>query len=186
MRVMRLCRNCGGPRQWKKIRPEGARQSRFECIDCGSPTRRIKGQRKKATMPPALYDQSLLVKEADRLWRQVIYMKASRYIEGPQGAMGECPRCFKFTNLQAMHVFSRSILRTRHDLDNGIPGCAGCHMYLTRHPDLHSAFCEAYLGPSVYEQLNYRAHLRARAKLDLKMTILYLRRMLGAEREAAT
>jgi hypothetical protein len=165
MRATRQCQNCDKPVDWQKVRPIGANRARFACVNCGAATRRIKGRRKKDTMPAGLYGYRQKVKVADDLWRHLIYKKAKD---------GECARCHKVRGLQAMHVFPRGHYKhIQFELDNGIPGCAGCHRYLTNDHEEHRDFCIGFLGEQRYEALRMRSLSRGKADIDL--VILYLR-----------
>ena len=43
--------------------------------------------------------------------------------------IGHCEKCFKETNLQCAHIFSRRHKWLRYELNNGLCLCAGCHLY---------------------------------------------------------
>lgn len=178
LKTDRFCPRCNAPRMWRKVRPDGARASRFECVECGAGTKRIKHRAKKTTMPAGLYNYRGQVKEANDLWRRFIYMKAKRYARGPHGAMGECAVCDHFGYLQAMHLFPKGKYpHMRFDRDNGAPGCAACHMRLTNDHEQHRAFCIRYLGAELYERLRLRS--RSRAKTDVTLAIIDLANELG-------
>jgi hypothetical protein len=72
-----------------------------------------------------------------------------------------------------MHLFPKG--RYRHlkwDLQNGAPGCAGCHRKLTNDHEAHRDFCIRYLGADQYEQLRLRTLLRDKVDLDVVLEIL--------------
>lgn len=164
MRATRQCSNCNKPVDWLKVRPVGANRARFSCIHCGSATKRIKGRRKKDTMPAGLYGYSQKVKIANDLWRHLIYRKAKDNM---------CPHCGK-QGLQAMHIFPKKRYpHIRFELDNGLPGCAGLHRQLTNDHERHRDYCIGQLGAEAYERLRLRSI--SRAKMDIDLTILYLR-----------
>jgi hypothetical protein len=167
----RFCPNCNGERQWMRVRPPGAHRSRFACFDCGGNTRRIKGRRKKDTMPKGLYNYRMKVKVANDLWRHLIYKKAKD---------GACANCGTKKGLQAMHLFPKGGLyaHMRFELDNGAPGCAGCHRRMTNDHELHRQFCIRYLGEERYERL--RLMSISRSKIDIDLIILYLQRLTNA------
>lgn len=165
----RQCPNCKKPVSWLKVRPPGSRRARFCCIDCGAATKRIKGRRKKDTMPAALYGYRQKVKIANDLWRHLVYKKSKD---------GRCARCGRKGGLQAMHIFPKGKYpHLRFDLDNGIPGCAGCHIYLTNEHEAHRDFCIGYLGERRYEDLRMRSLLKA--KCDVDLVIVQLRNETG-------
>lgn len=164
MRATRFCPNCNGPVDWMKVRPVGANRNRFSCISCGAATRKIKGRRKKDTMPAGLYGYRQKVKVANDLWRHLIYKKAKD---------GACARCGGKKGLQAMHIFPKGRYpHMRFDLDNGIPGCAGCHRLLTNDHEAHRDLASTYLGADRYERLRLLSISRAKADIDL--TLIYL------------
>lgn len=169
LRTDRMCIRERAPRPWVWIRPEGARARRRVCATCSGPVRRIKGRRKKDTMPAPLYRYRVELKAADALWSQLVYTYAN-----PPGA---CARCKRARGLQAMHIFGRKAHPSlRLDPENGIPGCPGCHMALTRDPMAHVEFCKAYLGAERYEALRLRG--LCRAKLDVKAAAIVLAELL--------
>lgn len=171
LRVDRTCLRCRAPRPWVKVRPEGAKASRRVCAVCGGTTRRIKGRRKRDTMPAPLYRYRVAVKAADRIWSQLVYTYAK-----PPGA---CARCGRNCGLQAMHIFGRKARPpVRLDPVNGIPGCPKCHLELTRDPMAHVEFCKAYLGPERYEALRLRS--LCRAKVDVVAAGIALAALLQA------
>lgn len=166
MKATRFCPNCDKPVDWIKVRPVGANRNRSACVNCGAATRRIKGRRKKDTMPAGLYSYRQKVKVANDLWRHLIYKKAKD---------GKCARCGHAVGLQAMHVFPKGRYpHMRFDLDNGIPGCSGCHRLLTNDHEAHKNLAISYLGEPVYERLRLLSISRAKADIDL--TIIYLKR----------
>jgi len=139
------------------------------CVVCDSPTKRIKRRRKRDTLPPPLYDHHMLKRRGDDLWRVLIYAKSEEMrcvVPWPTHSAG----------IQAMHYISRRKLATRHDPDNGAPGCGSCHMRLTRDQEAHEKFFRAYLGEAKCERLRLRA--MARSKTDLGITIMYLEAQL--------
>jgi 5-methylcytosine-specific restriction endonuclease McrA len=166
VQATRRCRNCKADVNWIKVRPVGAHRARFSCVVCGGATARIHGRRKKDTMPKGLYGYRQKVKVANDLWRHLIYKRAIN---------GACARCGTQKGLQAMHIFPKGRYpHLRFELDNGAPGCAGCHRRLTNDHELHRNFCLQYLGAEAYERLRLRSI--SRAKLDIDLTILYLQR----------
>lgn len=170
MRATRQCLKCDKPVDWMKVRPVGAKRARFACVYCGSNTRRIKGRRKKDTMPAGLYNYRQKVKIANDLWRHLIYKKAKD---------GACARCGSKKGLQAMHLFPKGRYpHIRFDLDNGAPGCAGCHRKMTNDHEAHRQFCLRFLGESRYENLRMRSLLKT--KCDVDLVIVQLRHASGS------
>jgi 5-methylcytosine-specific restriction endonuclease McrA len=167
----RFCRKCEEAVQWHraKIRSFAKRMSMI-CDVCGTVTTPIKGRRKKDTMPAGLYGYSMKVKQANDLWRHLIYRKAPD---------GKCAVCGTTKGLQAMHLFPKGRYpHLRFELDNGAPGCPGCHNRLTNDHERHRDFCIRYLGAERYEALRLRSICRAKNNIDL--TLIYLRQKTDA------
>ena len=153
---------------WTKVKPPGAHRARFECVECGASTKPLKGRRKGAFRTPAQTQRKKMMEEANELWRHLIYKKAD-----PPGA---CSVCGTTRGLQAMHLFPKGRYpHIRFDLDNGAPGCPGCHRRLTNDHEKHRDFCIRFLGAETYEQLRLRSICRT--KMDLSAVLLFLRRM---------
>ena len=73
-----------------------------------------------------------------------------------------CRRCHKAypeksQGLHAAHIFSRSIKRTRHDMDNGLSCCYGCHSWGHRNPLEFHEWARKEIGPRKYDALKLRA-----------------------------
>jgi 5-methylcytosine-specific restriction endonuclease McrA len=76
----------------------------------------------------------------------------------------KCQRCGRWfpegtrRGLDAAHIWSRRIKRTRHDLDNGVALCTGCHMSWAhaRPPEFHE-WARKRLGARKYNALKIRA-----------------------------
>lgn len=47
-------------------------------------------------------------------------------------AGNKCEYCNKSTGLNSHHIFSRSKLSTRWDIDNGVCLCVGCHVFSSK------------------------------------------------------
>lgn len=166
MKRPRQCRACASRVDWVRYKPAGAKRSIFKCAQCGGPTSRIKGLRKKSYMPKGLYGYRQKVKEANELWRHLIYSKA---------VDGKCAVCGSAKGLQAMHIFPKGRYpHLRFEETNGAPGCSGCHRRLTNDHELHRDFCIRYLGPEEYERL--RLLSISRAKMDIDLVMIYLKR----------
>lgn len=117
-------------------------------------------------MPAGLYRYRQKVKIANDLWRHLIYKKAKD---------GACANCGQANGLQAMHLFPKKRYpHMRFELDNGAPGCAGCHRKMTNDHEYHRQFCIRYLGEDVYERL--RLQSLSKGKIDVDLVILYLQR----------
>lgn len=134
------------------------------CSLCGARTTRIKGRRKKDTMPAPLYDHKELRDECDALWRQLIHEKAWDR---------RCKRCGKVRALQAAHCIGRGrCLATRHEPDNGLPLCATCHRIIDSDPEEKRDLFIEQLGAERYARL--RMIQRTGGKVDLRLVKLAL------------
>ena len=80
---------------------------------------------------------------------------------------GYCVKCRKTNYLQNAHIFSRSNLSVRWDLDNMLCLCPDCHInFAHKNPILFTEFVREYLGAERYEQLKVRARAIKQWKLD--------------------
>lgn len=61
------------------------------------------------------------------------------------------------TGLHAAHIFTRSRKATRHDLDNLVALCYGCHSYFHQHPLEFIQWAEDQLGTEKFEALRKRS-----------------------------
>ncbi len=73
-----------------------------------------------------------------------------------------CQRCDKpypekSQGLYAAHIFSRRYKKTRHDLENGVSLCFGCHMWVHGNPLDGNQFFRNHLGEERYIALSTRA-----------------------------
>jgi 5-methylcytosine-specific restriction endonuclease McrA len=122
----------------------------------------------RAADPKRAQRQDLL-KEADLLWTHVIL-----------GRDGRCRRCSGGFGLAPHHIISRSRHSTRHDPQNGMALCRGCHFWVHNHLAAHEteAFYAEY-GID-YQGLYRRSRVSAKGK-DLALVILDLRMALDTE-----
>lgn len=58
------------------------------------------------------------MKELDKIWSKSVKKKYPC-----------CIACGRTTSLNAHHIFSRSYMNTRWDVDNGVTLCFRCHLY---------------------------------------------------------
>ena len=65
-------------------------------------------------------------------------------------------------SLHAHHIFTRARKSTRHDVDNGISVCFGCHMWSHRNPLEFHDWMKGELGPELYEDLQARSRILKR------------------------
>lgn len=93
----------------------------------------------------------------DRAWSQRVRAR-DRYI---------CRRCGvhylpNSTALHAHHIFTRSRKATRHDDDNGLSLCYGCHMWAHKNPLEFHAWAEEELGTNLYDEVQNRSRRLAK------------------------
>jgi 5-methylcytosine-specific restriction endonuclease McrA len=72
-----------------------------------------------------------------------------------------CQRCGNQPDprgLHVHHIHTRSIKATRHDDDNLITLCYGCHAFLHSHPAAAHEFYAKWLGQERFEALADRAY----------------------------
>lgn len=60
-------------------------------------------------------------KECDKLWAELVKLKAGN----------KCEHCGKKSHLNSHHFFGRRALCLRHDPQNGVSLCVGCHKFST-------------------------------------------------------
>jgi 5-methylcytosine-specific restriction endonuclease McrA len=71
---------------------------------------------------------------------------------------GRCERCGSVRNLQAAHIFSRSLRSVRWELDNGLCLCGGCHIFWAhKNPVEFTEFVKGKLKEERYENLRKKA-----------------------------
>jgi hypothetical protein len=125
--------------------------------------------KRRSTLPGAMAAGADLRKArevlADELWRRIIWSKAPD---------GRCARCRYQRGLQAMHIFSRRFKSggLRWLVENGIPGCPGCHQYLGHDHEAHRDFAICYVGRQEYERMKLMKD--GRGKADMAAVLLYL------------
>jgi len=89
---------------------------------------------------------------------------------------GKCQRCGKKDNLQTAHIFGRTYLNTRWDLDNLLCLCADCHInFAHKCPILFTEFVRKFLGEEKYETLKEKHNLITKytiEDLQIKLKIL--------------
>jgi hypothetical protein len=102
------------------------------------------------------YDLKKLKKSLDILWSQLIKIRDKR-----------CIRCGRIDRLNSAHIFSRSQMSVRWDLDNGICLCGGCHLFWWHKNPIEAAeFIKEFLGVEKYEKLRVKARTLAKVDID--------------------
>jgi hypothetical protein len=69
---------------------------------------------------------------------------------------GACQRCNKTADevqLQCAHIFSRRYSKLRHDENNCLCLCAGCHFWAHQNPILFGLFVHKTLGSEKFQRL---------------------------------
>ncbi len=94
---------------------------------------------------------------------------------------GGCQRCGarkeSWKQLQCAHFHGRSAKSVRHDPDNAIGCCYGCHSYLDGHPMEKVEFFKTLLGEEAFDKLNSRARI-THPKPDKKLLMIYYKEKL--------
>lgn len=100
-----------------------------------------------------------------------------------------CQRCGKYfpeghrRGLDSAHIFSRRHKGTRHDPDNALALCHGCHSYFTGYPLYFVTWIKEKLGEQKFDLLRYKARKPTRLrKGDLEVIRHDLKRKLEALR----
>ena len=126
--------------------------------------RKLKPRRSRSTQPGGLALRGEQEKEADELWRRIIYSKTSG---------GLCARCGRSRGLQAMHFVSRRKRQTRWEVSNGQPGCPACHWEMGMDHDKHMAFFVGKIGQAEADRLLLLSESRG-GKVDMTLVLLDL------------
>jgi 5-methylcytosine-specific restriction endonuclease McrA len=80
---------------------------------------------------------------------------------------GICQRCGKRENLQTAHIFGRTYLNTRWDLDNLLCLCPDCHInFAHKCPILFTEFVRKIRGEEKYELLKEKHNLIYKPTID--------------------
>lgn len=108
------------------------------------------------------YRSSNVKKECDLLFSKIVRNR------------GVCDKCGNTTGLQCAHIISRNFSATRHDLDNALCLCSGCHMFWHHEPIEATRWFENKY-PGRYDKLNFKRH--AVTKMDYMLVKLYLKQL---------
>jgi 5-methylcytosine-specific restriction endonuclease McrA len=92
----------------------------------------------------------------DKEWREAICQRADN----------KCEYCGKSGRMNAHHIFSRSNLSVRWDLDNGICLCVGCHVFANH--SFHKAPAESIEWLKLNRGEEWYDALRLKAKASIK------------------
>ena len=85
-------------------------------------------------------DRQKLIEKCDALWSRSVRERDEHH----------CRRCGKspweYVAVLAHHIFGRSNMATRFDLDNGVTLCLDCHRYAHSHPEEFQAWVWLGMG----------------------------------------
>lgn len=98
--------------------------------------------------------QSSLKKSCDELWSKIVQIRAEK----------KCEICDKKEYLNSHHLISRKVIRYRHDTDNGVCLCSGCHNFNENSPHVFYWNFEKWLKNEKPEQ--YEDHLKKREDIS--------------------
>jgi hypothetical protein len=87
-----------------------------------------------------------LIKECDDLWAKIVKARD-----------GKCMICGRDGCLQAHHCHVRQYLATRHDPENGVSLCRGCHYRGHMEPERFRDQIIAIIGEEKYLQLKEKS-----------------------------
>lgn len=112
-------------------------------------------------------ERKSLIKKLDKLFSDVIRERAE----------WQCQRCLRSFmkgagGLQCAHIFTRSRLSTRWDIENAVALCGGCHLYWAhKYPyDFYEWIERDVLGTERFKALRTRSNLSWRVGLsELKL-----------------
>lgn len=119
---------------------------------------------------PRKSSRQKLILANDKIFRQIIHLRDK-----------VCQKTGKTENLQVAHFWTRSILRTRWDLDNACLLNAGTHLFWShKYPQDFQAFWLKRLGKKKYEALELKARYVAPVKeFDLLVIHQDLKKLLS-------
>lgn len=105
------------------------------------PEKRERGK-KCTTTRVKKFPAMVLKKLCDGIWAKIV-----------KALNPSCIWCGKRAAIHAHHIFTRSLIPTRHVILNGASLCGGCHMKAHQHAALFVEFIRKHLGPEIYENL---------------------------------
>ena len=112
-----------------------------------------------------------LDKECMRLWGELVRIRAGH----------KCEKCGSEDRLQAHHIFTRSIARTRYAVNNGVCLCAGHHLFWAhKRPHEFRDYMTEKRGEQWWVLLRELSNIRG--KVDLKLVKIYLQGELNGTR----
>lgn len=92
---------------------------------------------------PKVFNKRRKIKELDKLWSIKVKERDCK-----------CLKCGKKTDLQAAHIFPRTKINTRFDINNGITLCKRCHLYWAhKNPVEFTVWIEYKLGEKKFNEL---------------------------------
>lgn len=147
--------------------------------------RRVRRQGQKVTLPARRRagGASLLSTAArrPRTSRRQLILKLDAVVRNLclESSGGTCSRCGRRDYLQVHHVYSRSIVALRHDLDNLITLCGGCHLWWHHNPFDAAAWFAERFGQARQDRLILARRTRSRVDLEALLVALTSRRNGG-------
>lgn len=109
-----------------------------------------------------------------KISKKTIKNKLDKLISNIVKSQGKCQKCNQkspLVQLQTAHIFSRSNLSVRWDLDNVLCLCAKCHFWAHKNPLEFAEFVKKLLGEEKYNNLISKAHKTK--KWDITELITY-------------
>jgi hypothetical protein len=112
-------------------------------------------------------------KACDDAWSELV-KKRAKY---------RCEVCGKTTALNSHHIYSRSNNSTRHDPENGVCCCAGCHVFSSSF-SFHKTPADAMDWLEQKRGVQWLKDLRQRAKMplykvDYALELIYLQQEIA-------
>ncbi len=137
-RTHRACLKCSTKRLIKFF----SKPTALICNDCKRKSKRLKKQNSK----------TYITKKLDIEWSK----------EVKELAGNKCEYCGKTEHLNSHHIFSKSNMTVRHDVDNGVCLCAGHHVFKSdfsahKTPTEFVEWIKVYRGLEWYERLRSKA-----------------------------
>ena len=99
-------------------------------------------------------ERKALIKQLDSVYSQVI--RKSKY----------CKKCATTSGVEPAHIFSRSCMSVRWDLDNSIPLCRKCHSWTHRNTKQFKDWVRKLYGDERYDNLVINANSIKKFTID--------------------
>lgn len=118
--------------------------------------------------------------KADALWSKYIRARDKDTCQYCGAVKGGISPSGNLIVVQAHHIITRESYRIRHDPENGITLCKGCHKFQahgTGQVDFNDFIQTKWLGEKRWEALK-QTHLIKTGKADYKLAIIYLQQLI--------